>query len=650
MTNPAPDNYVEADASWLDRLAAAEAKYPKPAPPVSQVPANKEDSNSIGSQSVDEVKMALKAMPMLDYYRKHFDPAQERPLAGDEINVSCFNHIFHSKGDQNPQFNINQRLNTYICHACKIKGDMIDLIANVYGLADGNLRCPDANVDEVVRRAGAEYFQAESYISATGQRKMMLPDANPATAGEQFDRVEGFPTFNMGSGAAPFDVPSLDLPPQETSEPIVTGPIPTLEWRKVLDPNGFAYSYMEYSCQDDSVEEFHLYNSFIALGMVAGRELRLRDGRPVHGNAFICDMGPSGSGKSSAARILTEILRQAVPYHKSTATGVKLPVEVGSGEVLVDSFREKFVTPPDPTQGRTKPVASFLDNITAMLNFDELASLMNRIMRQGNTIETVLQSIYDCQLSIGTASRTHGEVEALNPYGSMLTTSQPGRIAELVKKEQVSSGFANRIIYVFGQEKVQSAFTPTLPPLRHLSDRLKDIAGWAQKVRNTLHYVEWDDDAKARYEQFHYAVINPTIQSDPNRDLINRLSLTMKKHVLWLCLDVQSPRVTLDIVERAILFWDYLYASYKTVAGHMMTNAVSEKEEEVLAAISRGYVMKGKWPTKNELRKNFLNTAKWPRQELDLMMKNLVTNGHIVEQPPEPGRGNKQPRYSVPAE
>jgi hypothetical protein len=344
------------------------------------------------------------------------------------------------------------------------------------------------------------------------------------------------------------------------------------------------------------------------------------------------------------------MLRQAVPYHKSSATGVKLPVEVGSGEVLVDSFKEKFVTPPDPTQGRNKPIVSYLDNVTALLNFDELASLMNRIMRQGNTIETVLQSIYDCQTSIGTASRTHGEVEALNPYGSMLTTSQPSRIADLVKKEQVSSGFANRIIYVFGQEKRQSAFTPTLPPLRHLSDRLKDIAAWAQKVRNTLHYIEWDDDAKARYEQFHYSIVNPTIQSDPNRDLINRMSLSMKKHVLWLCMDVQAPRVTIDIVERAILFWDYLYASYKAVAGHMMTTELGEKEEEVLSAIQRSFDTKGKWPTKSELRRNHLNPAKWPRQELDLMLKNLMMNGHVAGMPPEPGKGNRQERISIPSE
>jgi hypothetical protein len=232
----------------------------------------------------------------------------------------------------------------------------------------------------------------------------------------------------------------------------------------------------------------------------------------------------------------------------------------------------------------------------------------------------------------------------------MLTTSQPGRIADLVKKEQVSSGFANRIIYVFGQEKRQSAFTPTLPPLRHLSDRLKSIASWAQTTRNTLHYLEWDDDAKARYEEFHYSIVNPTIQADPNRDLINRLSLTMKKHVLWLCMDVQSPRVTVEIVERATKFWDYLLACYRAVAGHMMTTEMGEREEEVLAALKRGFDMKSKWPTKNELRRDYLGAKKWTLRDLDVMMKDLLTNGHIEEMPPEPGKGNKKPRYKVAAE
>lgn len=646
----APDNYVEADASWLDRLAAAEQKYPKPAPPASQVPANKEDSQKNANDYDSSVKMALKAMPMLEYYRKHFDPAHERTLAGDEINVSCFNHIFHGNGDQHPQFNINQRLNTYICHACKIKGDMLDLIANVYGLADANLRCPDGNVDEVVRRAGAEYLGAESYISATGVRMMMLPDSNPATADEQFDRVEGFPTFNMGGGAVPFDVPSLDLPPDETSDYMPTGPVPTLDWRNILDPNGFSYKYMERACQDDSVEEFHLYNSFIALGMVAGRELTLEEGRPVRGNAFICDMGPTGAGKSSAASILMDLLHEAIPYKESSGSGVMLPSEAGSGESLVDTFKQRIETPPDPSTGRKTPVVSYLDNITALLEFDELSSLMNRIMRQGNTIESVLQAIYDCKRTVGTKSRGQGEVKAWYPYGSMLTTSQPKRIADLVKKEQVSSGFANRLIYVFGEEKPESAFTPTLPPISGIANELRDTATWCQLVRNTVKRITWEPGTRDRYQEFHRAVMDPIKKNDPQRDLIARITLTMKKHILWLCLDVRSATVTMDIVERAILFWDYLLASYKTVGGHMMTTEMGEREEEIMHALKRAFDMKQKWPSKNELRRDHLGVKKWTLRDLDVMMKDLVTNGHVEEMPPEPGRGNKKPRYRVAAE
>jgi hypothetical protein len=644
-------NYVEAGTSWIDKVRASQAARAEAAAAAApQVPASKEGSANSKSDHDDSVKQALKRIPMLDFYRKNFNPKAERQLAGDEINVSCFNHIFHGNGDLHPQFNINQSKNVYTCHGCKINGDMLDLFANLYGLADADLRCPDDAVDEVVRRAGAEYLKAETYINAKGERVMALPDALPGSDDEDFDRVTGFPTFNMGSGAAPFAAQSLDFAPLETPVEPENTEVPTLNWRELLDPNGFSYAYVNYACADDSIEEFHVYNAFLALGFTAGRNLKLRDGRAVWANAFICDMGASGSGKSSAARILTDVLAQAMPYKKESALGVRIPPEAGSGESIIDSFQQKVLHPANPSAGQNKPYAEYLNDITALLNYDELSSLMNRIMRTGNTIEGVLQGIFDCKDSVGTKSRTAGEVEALRPYGSMLTTSQPARIAELVSKEQVGSGFASRIIYVFGKEKRQSAFTPVLPPTAHLADRLKDIRAWAQKAANTLRFIEWEPDAKERYEQFHRDVMSPTLQNDSNRDLTNRLYLMMKKHIFWLCLDVQSPVVTLAIVERGIKFWDYLYSCYKTVGGQMMKTAVGEREEEILNGLKRSYNSKGKWPTKSELRKNHLGRNKWSLNDLDLYLKQLVTHGHVEEVPPEPGKGNRFPRYRVPAE
>ena len=660
MTAPDQDStdpfYTETPPHILAKFAAIEAerKAQEAAHQASQPvqPANP------GPSSDTSVKEHLRSIPMLDFYRANFPVKAERPLAPPRHLVSCFNSVFHSGGDKNPQLDINTDKNIYHCHACGVSGDMIDLLAVKYQRQDHNNRCPSEAVDQVIEFAASELLPGQTYRNVSGVLVFAARD-NP----------EQFPVFQMGTNAAPNHAEFLAESAVSEQKTLVFGPddsaedadnfdyahlAPTLDWKTALNPHGFVARYIEHCSKLDSPPEFHLYNAFLALGMTAGKKIHIAEARPVYANVFICDMGPSGAGKSGAASVLKGVLRQAFPYNPDTGMGVMLPATPASGETLVDTFRPAFtpMTPPG-TPRNQRPVTIFHENITGMIEYGELSALMARTARQGNTLDATLMDLYDCDDNRppSTQSRTFGNVVARGAFGSLITTSQPRRIAKLINKDQVDSGFINRFLFVFGKLGKRKAAPEALPPVTSVVLHLQEIGNWCQKMKNLKGgEVQWDAAAFAVYEEFFHKQLDKLEMSSA---IHGRVNVMMKKHLLWLCLDEQSDMITLDIVNRAVThFWPYMDACIRIVKGQMpeeiQLKTIGQKENELLNGVYRFKQKNSKWPTAAELRKHTLRGAHWSGQDIAKLLKSLVDLGELEVIAPQPGgRGKPMPRYML---
>ena len=636
-------------------------------------------------ESADPAKEALKRLDMPSLYRSTFHPKSER-TSGQGILISCFNHIAHPRGDINPGLEITQKSGVWVyrCHACGIGGDNLDILAARYGALGAGNRIDRSKTNTVVGHAVDEYMPGRYYFSTAKGSWEAVSVAQPP--GVTVDPTTQFPVFEMGtgSGAAPLaHTDSESGTPASVIDPIseelgLNHEIPSLDWRNIFKPGSFMREYLELGSAGHSVEEFHDYNAFMALGMVTGRSLALADGdRPVYGNAYMCMVGASAkAGKSAAFDILRDVIRYADPYIESSGEGVKMPGEPGSGEAFVESFRQEIDDPAAGVttfaNGKPKQVSpkTFVDDIVLLQHFDEISSLMARSDRVGDTTSSILLELYGCPWRIsGGNTIGRGERIAYYPYGSVIGGAQPGLLADLMKKKQVRSGLANRFMFVMGPLKQRSMLNTRRKPIGPLVELLKERITWARDLAAATrpaagtvagpsttgpsapwtYEIPWDPDAITRIEAFGRSTIFPALDGiDGDGDLFGRLDLLYKKHVLWLTIDARSDTVTAETVAQAELMWPYMFACYVATAGHVTAKSErSEEEADVLAAIERLYRRNGQWPTRRELQRGPMQgiSADQLGRIMDALVKYEVLRELVVVHPS--GKGRPTTRFEI---
>lgn len=211
----------ESGTSFQARLSALRQETGASAIPESTIPAQSiPPKEKKGSGLDDGAKAELRQLPLLPIYRRWFDPQSERVGGNDEVNLSCFNTAFHTGGDKNPQFGINTVLNVYKCHACEFSGDIIDLAANYFGYADSDGKCPQFEIDEVVKLAGEELLGMSFRKTAAGWQR--IPQWTPLNPGIQQSAA---PVNGTASATGAVVQPPGSVPTETYTGSAVTPPV-----------------------------------------------------------------------------------------------------------------------------------------------------------------------------------------------------------------------------------------------------------------------------------------------------------------------------------------------------------------------------------------------------------------------------------------
>lgn len=178
---------------------------------------------------------------------------------------------------------------------------------------------------------------------------------------------------------------------------------------------------------------FHYISGMAMAGSTIGRRIAIRAGSgPMYPNIYALLVGRSGwSRKDTAVRRVTRLLAEPITQGTNLIhTGVFVARNVSSSEGLIKVLSE--------TGG----------NI--LLELTEFSEIFANAARQSTaTIPTTLMRLYDMPMTIENTSKNN-PIVVEQPVTTILGATQPHTLAEAMQSLHISSGFANRFLYICG--------------------------------------------------------------------------------------------------------------------------------------------------------------------------------------------------------
>jgi len=543
-----------------------------------------EDSRSAEQVHSDKVvEQTLEQVNVVDAYVKFIGKMIPSIAPGqrESIMISC---PLPTHADKDPSAWCNLDNNTWFCGGCQVGGDVYGLGA--IGLGKTNNPQSDQSWKEgaafpQLRREMAEAFGANLYLPP-----VELPPIEEKPVSLAPPPPPAPPVIKESAPAVPVLAPVPEPEPEASPEPVSLDPtahFPRVDWRKVAPEGTFLRTWMEILSQDQLCEEYHFWHGMLALGLAVGRDVQLYDSPNVNANLFVCLLGRTGDGKSRAKRYLDMCLAQALPYDRSNpySKGVKPIPSPSSGEVLVKMFDAPVEDLTVPPQKGMKPKIIDHAPVRGLIDISELQTLVSKMGRVGNTMGPMFIDFYDCKDLVSDTSLTSGEKLAKFPFASVLSTTQPEVLADLLSDKDEASGWLNRWLFVGGPSKPQSFFNHFAPDISPAAKLLGDIHVWAE-VSRTTRIVELDMAARDQAEKDWNDTLAPLILADTTKAL-TRLSVTLKKLCLLFAINEKSMVITLDIWNKAMSLVPYLLSFFQIRTENMSKHKVDTVEKDILS-------------------------------------------------------------------
>lgn len=626
-----------------------------------------------------EIDRIVASVDVLDAYGRWCGKMKPKVLRGqrENIMISC---PIPGHTDSEPSAWLNLDKQVWFCGRCERGGDAHDLAAYCYGYSvpgykkDGTFAklrrqmAEDFGLVTGTMPGGEEYVvtdeaaprpkptHSEPAPRATQGRRIAAPKvrmAGPATSEAQGDEAEAPEEAEQEEAApAPESDTETDAEPDAESdaEPeadVITlygdeedgREFPSLDWRKIVPEDTFLQKYMDVCCQDDSAEEFHFWNGLIALGFAMGRNTRLWDTVPVLANLFVCTLGRSGAGKSKARNHLSRLLAAALPHDWSdpSSRGVTVISSPGSAEVLIKSFQKPVTDPANPKK------VLYLAPVAGLVDFNELSQIVGRASRKGNVLKPTLMQFYDGEDRIASISLSTGTKEAYMPFGSCLTTSQPGSIRDLVGEADDVSGFLNRWVFVGGPEKTRIAIGGVRVDVGPAVEPLRAVLAWSNKFM-AEDYIFWSPEATEVFTDWFHKVAEPA-KKQSQSDLLVRIDLTMKKIILLLSGNKMEDLVSEETVREALSVFEYLQGCYRILGESISLRISDEIENALLQAAMKSHKDTGQGASIRMLTRSV--SSRFPREQVLRAIETLTKLGllELEKSPPSSKGGRPTVRY-----
>lgn len=597
-----------------------------------------------------DIDALLRGIDVLDAYNrwcKKMHP--EANGKRESIMCSCPNP---SHPDLNPSAWINLDLGeggVWHCAACEMGGDKYDIAAWHFGLDVPNYKINDF---PELRRMMAEDLGytvmvqgKDEWLERVANQPIQGTTTTTENTGSDVPGVElalgGAPLGETSSVAVPGPVIAVTGQSEVLLSPLVVvepefapgtpGQVPTLDWRTLgILPGTFLDIWLQVASQSYEPEEFYLWEGLMALATACGNNVIYEDTIPVRPNLMVCIIGTTGAGKSISISIFEKLIREAMPFTKSTGIGVRMIASPGSGEALLDQYQNEVV---DPV---TKQVTSY--PVNGLYRESELASFVKRTGRNGNTMRELIMDLYDRAMPITAVSRGAGSVTAKDHFMQMITSTQPESIKVLMSTADAGAGFLNRWVYAFGSNKMRPARNAVRIDINPAVDSLRLVRAWAG-MGQKIHFLD-NTKAAEMWDDFYAKEVFPLIDQD-NNWMAARLPLLAKKIMLLFAINDRMTEIQPRHVEALIKMWPYLISSYGLVG----LNVGVDDIEECCNDIVRYLVDRpGQSFTVREISKQ--SAARKFRRETIVRAMDILNKGQFIDEVPR-AKTEKAVRWTI---
>jgi hypothetical protein len=497
--------------------------------------------------------------------------------------------------DRNPSawFDDQGRWN---CGSCETGGDVYDLAAIHFGYPMPGYK--DGALFHKLRQDMAESFGWNFKKVPGGQiiyrdeqpnepvpevaQPAPLPSTPPVvSSGEAVqgpDGADSQPAQTPAEVTTPSNISQMWADDDEEEEVII---YPNINWRSIVPEDTFLFEYLSAASNDDSPEEYHFWHGLIGLGHAVGRNVYLEDHNHVFGNLMVCLMGGTGVGKSRSRRWLTTVLKDAAPYHEdgSQTTGVKLVPVPASGEYLVSAFSYEGR---DPSNNKS---SLGYQPVNGIVDFDELSAMVQRANRQGATLKPTIMSLSDCNDEVKIGSMTRGDIVAEKPFCSIIASTQPKAVRNLLTRSDTGSGFVNRWVFAGGREKqtevIGGRHATFSVDLTRAIEELRKVRGWGG-FEKSIHLSE---EAYSAYSAYFRKILEPKKRGD-DTDLLKRIDLLSKKLMLLFAINKRQTEVDVQCVHAMMEVMDYVIECFgilgSNIGSTIMQDVINELNRHII--------------------------------------------------------------------
>jgi len=352
---------------------------------------------------------------------------------------------------------------------------------------------------------------------------------------------------------------------------------------------------------------FQLGVALTTVGAMMGRQVCVRyNSDPLYSNLFTVLVGKSNKTRKDTAikrtiRVLTEPMTSGASMINHGITVVR---NVGSSQALLNDLRE---------------------HQNVLLYITELSTLIGNARRKGTeTITPTMIEAFDTPTVMHNKAMGN-QIEARFPYLSMLAAVQPEILTSLMTSDDMSSGFANRILFVCG---APTAPLPMAPELDWTA--MRDLFLHLWRVRQT--YAEgtmlklspaavelWSD---WYVKDWHAEAANAEEEALRQRHHVFIMKIAL---IYSICDGLQEIRV--DHLERAIAFCEWMWHHVRELSGAWGRSINGQIETRIINALSK------RGPMKRRDLQMVCGSRKWSGTEFSDVFERMAKNGTVVVDP-----------------
>ena len=326
----------------------------------------------------------------------------------------------------------------------------------------------------------------------------------------------------------------------------------------------------------EASDAFHLFTFLACAGSVIGRRAFIRYGLSLHGNLYVCIVGPTAEGRKTTS------LRHAERAIREVDASWRVLRGLSSAEGLLSQIA-------DPWEKLGKKGDVIASGGTAdkrlMVWLGEFSSLLKKAKQDSvSNLIPQLTEAFDCPPDLCLPTR-NDPITVTEPYISLITASTPSWLEDLADRD-IAGGFGNRFVYILGPPKdpIPRPAQPDARLMEKVVSRTGDMLLWLpESPEVTLTEPAWD-----LWSEFYVRWKSQVWPDEMFGALVQRIpDITLKIALIYAVLEKRT-QIDPEILTAAIDCGGYATASAQRIFTDFHASRESKLEKRILEVLKAG--------------------------------------------------------------